>query len=367
MPTFKEFDERRLKLAQAKSNAWRLLAKEAPNDPAVRAGVLSQLNELEEELQPEERVPFQPTRIGAWGITADSGARGLEDTQAGSVRPGYEDKVSYQRLLAVADLYALANVEKAGLYRGVAKLVELFNAGQVRLSEGDGAHLLYQIDRTKFARYSARDRMQAYSRVFGFTNVKPPAGARPNVAFRRHFLAFVQSIVQFLRDKRVSDVIRPDNRSGSYGSIATVRRTANDLRNNLKSASYGYVSVLRREVKQLETSCVDILGSSDVQNLFGTEDVWDTLEEILRRYLKQEVRVSERLQLADAGQVLIEWLASPNVSVSSGATLETSIDQIGVYAEEWLTVATALGELGTTATPARADPRNVVPMRRRAG
>lgn len=372
MSTFKELDKRRRTLERVKNEAWRRVAERYPNDPQTQAVMLARLTALENETQPSSKTAFSPTRIGTLGIAADPDADRLEETLAGDKPPSYDDNVSYQRLVAVAQLYFLANMEKAGLFRAVAKLVELFNAGQVRLSDGEGAQLLYQIDRTRLARYSTRERMQAYSRVFGFGNVPPPAGSRPNAAFRPLFQSFAQNVVKFFRDKRISDVIRPGAESGSFGSVATVRRAGLDLRNNLKSASYGYVNVLRQEVFQLQASCIDILSASDVQNLFGTEDVWDTLEEVLRRYLGQEVRVSERLRLAEAGENILYWLAAAHVTARDRAAFEISLGDIAEDAEEWLTVATALGELvgkGSAAAPARpaAPPSNVVPMRRRAG
>jgi hypothetical protein len=367
MSTFSELDKRRQGLEQLKNEAWRKLAQTAPDDAEAQALLLSQLNALEAAARPAEQPPLAPTRIGALGIAADPSANRLEDTQSGETPPAYDDNVSYQRLVAVAQLYFLANIEKAGLFRAVFKLVTLFNAGQIRLSDGVGAQLLYQMDRTRLTRYSARDRMQAYSRVFGFSNVKPPAGARPNTAFRRMFVTFNQSVAQFFRDKRVSDVIRPGNPGGSFGSIATVRRAGIDLRNNLKAASYGYVNVLRQEVFQLQASCIDILSASDVQNLFGTEDVWETLEQILRQYLGEEIRVSERLRLAEAGENILYWLAAPHVSVRDRAAFEISLGDIGEDAEEWLTVASALGELTAAVAPVRpAGPAlNVVQIRKR--
>lgn len=367
MPTFEEFDKRRRNLEKLKTEAWQKLAEEHPNDPQAQALLMSRLNALDEAAYGPGRTTLSPVKIGALGIAAESGADRLEQLPAGDRPPGYDDNVSYQRLIAVAQLYFLAHVEKAGLFRSVAKLVELFNAGEVRLSDGPGAQLLYQIDRTRLTRYSAHDRMQAYSRVFGYTRQTPPAGARPNTAFRKLFVTFIRSVAKFYRDRRVSDVIRPDSQRGNFGSIAVVRRAGIELRNNLKSASYGYVNVLRQEVFQLQATCVDILSAPDVQNLFGTEEVWETMEQVLRQHLKEEVRVSERLRLAEAGENVLHWLAAPHVTVRDRSVFEASLDDISEDAEEWLTVAASLGEFGAVPAAPRAKPSgNVVPMQRRA-
>lgn len=366
MATFEELDKRRRNLEQLKNDAWRKLAEEHPNDPQAQAVLLSRLNALESSVLAPGSTTLLPVEIGALGIARTRGAERLGQLPTGDRRPSYDDNVGYQRIVAVSELYALMHVERAGLFRAVAKLIELYNSGQVRLSGGPGAELLYQVDRTSLTRYSARDRMQAYSRVFGYSKVAPPGGARPNTAFHKLFVTFLRAVAKFYRDRRVSDVIRPDNQRGNFGTTAGVRQAAVAVRNNLKSASYGYVNVLRQEVFQLQATCVDILSAPDVQNLFGTDDIWDTLEQVLRQYLKEDTRISERLQLAEAGENVLHWLAAAHVANKDRATFEASLEDIAEDAEEWLTVATSLGEL-SGGVPARARPgAKIIPMRRRA-
>ena len=63
-------------------------------------------------------------------------------------------QVTSERLVAVADLYYIFQHEKIGVFRVVRKLKELFHAGAVRLSSGQGAFLLYQFDRRDVLRYT---------------------------------------------------------------------------------------------------------------------------------------------------------------------------------------------------------------------
>jgi hypothetical protein len=366
MPTFAELDKRRRNLERLKNDAWRKLAEEHPNDPQAQAILMSRLNALESSFLAPGRSTLLPVEIGAFGIARKASATRSDQLDAGDRRPSYDDNVGYQRLVAVSELYALVQVERAGLFRAVAKLIELYNSGEVRLSDGPGAELLYQTDRTSLTRYSARDRMQAYSRVFGYSKVAPAGGARPNTAFHKLFVTFVRSVAKFYRDRRVSDVIRPDSQRGNFGSIASVRRAGIEVRNNLKAASYGYVNVLRLEVFQLQATCVDILSAPDVQNLFGTDDIWETLEQVLRQYLKEETRVSERLQLAETGESILHWLAAAHVTNKDRPTFEASLEDISEDAEEWLTVAGSLGELSSNAPVRSRAGAKIIPMRRRA-
>lgn len=142
----------------------------------------------------------------------------------------YDDQVASERILAVADLYYLYQHEKVGVFRAVRKLQELFNAGAVRLSNGDGAYGLYRFDRRSVLRYTQKDRLQTYRRVFGYTTMPPLANAKPNTQFHGLFTQFINSVAEFWRDKRISDVIRERAYDPSFGSIATVRRAGLDLR-----------------------------------------------------------------------------------------------------------------------------------------
>ncbi|MBW4639080.1 MAG: hypothetical protein KME05_12750 [Gloeocapsa sp. UFS-A4-WI-NPMV-4B04] len=255
----------------------------------------------------------------------------------------YDDQVASERILAVADLYYLYQHEKVGVFRAVRKLQELFNAGAVRLSNGDGAYGLYRFDRRSVLRYTQKDRLQTYRRVFGYTTMPPLANAKPNTQFHGLFTQFINSVAEFWRDKRISDVIRERAYDPSFGSIATVRRAGLDLRNNLKWASYGHVSVLRVEVLQLLEEAFKILGASDVKKLFGADNAWDVVEEIMLRYFKEDVNASQRHRMAVAGRGTIRWLAQKYILNSSRAEFEALLREIADYVEEWLTSAETLG------------------------
>ena len=184
----------------------------------------------------------------------------------------------------------------------------MFKAGRVRLASGPGALGLYQYDRQRVLRYTQQERMQAYRRVFGYTNVSPPDGAKANQSFHTLFSNFNNQVALFFRDKRVSEVVRPNGRDLTYGSVAVVRRAGLDLRNNLKSASYGHVNVLRVEVLQLLEHAFEILASDDIRRLFGADDPWDVLDEVLRRYLGEQTVISQRSRMALTGQRIIRLL-----------------------------------------------------------
>ena len=187
--------------------------------------------------------------------------------------------------------------------------------------------------------------MQAYRRVFGYTNAPPPAGARSNDSFHGLFSGFCGEIAQLFRDKRVSEVVRPNGAGSdlSFGSIAMTRRAGLDLRSNLKGASYGDVNVLTIELLQLLRLAFVILEAEDIRHQFGTDTAWDTMEEVMQRYLGERNVASQRSRMGAAGREIMHWLAQGFILSNGRAQFETLAQQIVEPCEEWLTSAQSVG------------------------
>ena len=235
---------------------------------------------------------------------------------------------------------------------------ELFKAGSVYLSAGPGAYALYQFDRREVLRYTQRDRLQAYRRAFGYGNAPVPAGSRANTDFHMRFSHFANEVSLFWRDKRISDVIRERAYDPSFGSIAVVRRAGLDLRNNLKFTSYGHLNVLRVEVMQLLDEAFRILDAPDIKRLFGADNAWDVVENVLVRHFNEQLTTSPRQRMAVTGRDIFRWLAQPHILKTQRAEFEALLLEIAEDAEEWLTSAQALG------LAERSNMRRVMPWDR---
>lgn len=273
----------------------------------------------------------------------DRVASRLDEVRPAPLVPTYDDQISRDRLTAVADLYYIYQHERAGVFRGVLKLQQLFQSGEVRLSDGPGALSLYQFDRKRVLRYTQRERRSVYRKVFGYTESLPPDGAEPNTAFHALLSTFCQHVSRFFEDKRVSEVLRPDGGRETFGSMAVVRRSGLDLRHNLKQVSYGHVAVLRSEVMTLLQEAFDILGSNDVINLFGADNAWDALEEIMKRYLKEIPVTSQRSRMAVTGREILRWLAEDYLLNTVRIDFESLLEAIVDACDDWLTSAESLG------------------------
>lgn len=273
----------------------------------------------------------------------DTVATTLAHAASAPLVPDYDDQINRDRLGATGDLYYLYQMEALGIFRAVLKLQQLFKSGEVRLSDGRGAMALFQYDRKRVLRYTLSERKAAYRKAFGYTDASPPDGAAPNSAFHALMMNFTRHVSNFFQDKRVSEVVRPDNTRESFGSMAVVRRAGLDLRHNLKQVSYGHIAVLRSEVMVLLRDAFEILNAEDVKRLYGADTGWDLMEEVLIRHLGEQPLTSQRHRMAVTGRDVLRWLSEDYILTDVRTDFEALLEAIVDAADDWMTSAESLG------------------------
>lgn len=350
MASMKDYQGLQDRIAALRQQVSDNLSADLVANPQLADALTKQIDDLLASVVTADSTTAPPPDNGLSAL-AGIGPGASSDLGDTRIPPGvvaYDDTITSERIIAVGDMHYLWQHEKIGVFRVVQKLQELFRAGTVRLSGGEGAFALYQFDRRQVLRYTHRDRIAAYRRVFGYGGGPAPSGARPNTDFHHLFTHFVQQVTLFWRDKRISDVIRERAYDPSFGSIAIVRRAGLDLRNNLKWLSFGDVNVLRVEVMQLLEEAFKILNAPDVRRLFGADNAWDVVEEVLIRYFKERLATSPRQRMGVTGREVLRWLAHPHILTTTRAQFETLLLEIAENAEEWLTSAQAMQLAGRT-------------------
>lgn len=343
MTTQSESDLLKRALAALRAELASEAESEIITDPALAEALNREVDRLMRVIESGENGRPPDGGLAQLAGVGDESAQRLGETRLVPGVENYDENIQSERILAVADLYYIYQHERLGVFRAVRKLQELFKAGTVRLSSGDGAFALYQFDRRDVLRFTRADRRAAYRRAFGYGSAPVPRGAQPNVEFHPLFAHFNEQVALYWRDKRISDVIRERALDPSFGSIAIVRRSGLDLRNNLKFASFGHLNVLRVEVMQVLEDAFRILNSPDVKRLFGADTGWDVAEEVLLRYFNQRIPTSARQRMAVAGRAVLQWLAAPHVLQEGRAQFEALLLQIAEYSEEWITSAQSVG------------------------
>jgi hypothetical protein len=345
MATEKDYQSLYDRIAALREQVTGKLSSDLISNPQLADALTKQIDDmLASAVAADGKIPPPPDQ----GLASLVGVGPEAASELGTTRipagvEPYDETITSERIMAVGDMYYLWQHEKIGVFRAVQKLQELFKAGTVRLSAGPGAFALYQFDRRDVLRYTKRDRLSAYKRIFGYGGAPVPTGSRPNSDFHKLFSHFVHQVTLFWRDKRISDVIRERAYDPSFGSVAIVRRAGLDLRNNLKWLSFGHLNVLRVEVMQLLEEAFKILNSPDVKRLFGADSSWDVVEEILIRYYNERLVTSPRQRMGVTGREVLRWLAQPHILQTTRAQFETLLLEIAEQSEEWLTSAQAMG------------------------
>ncbi len=345
MANEKDYQQLLDRLGALRESMARQLSADLISNPALADAINQQIDDMQAAIVNAD-MATPPPPDGGLAQLAGVGKGAAQDFGATRIPEGvqpYDEQVMSERINAIGDLYYIYQHEKIGVFRVMRKLKELFHAGAVRLSSGQGAFRLYQFDRRDVLRYTLRDRLSAYRRAFGYGSAPAPADTTPNVDFHNMFGHFINQVALYWRDKRISDVVRERAYDPSFGSIAIVRRAGLDLRNNLKFTSFGHVNVMRVEVMQLLEEAFRILGADDVRNLFGVDTAWDVVEEVLVRYFNERLVTSPRQRMAVAGREVLRWLGQPHIMLMERGQFEALLLEIAEYSEEWLTSAQSLG------------------------
>jgi hypothetical protein len=352
MATERQYQSLYDRIAALRETVTSRLASDLISNPQLADALTKQIDDLlQGAVEADEKTTPPPDKgLAALAGVGPDASREFGQTRIPQGVEPYDETITSERIIAVGDLYYLFQHEKIGVFRVVQKLQELFRAGTVRLSGGAGAFALYQFDRREVLRYTMRDRIAVYRRLFGYGSGDGPVGSRPNTEFHKLFAHFVHQVTLFWRDKRISDVIRERAYDPSFGSIAIVRRAGLDLRNNLKWLSFGHLNVMRVEVMQLLEEAFKILDADDVKRLFGADNAWDVVEEVLIRYFNERLVTSPRQRMGVTGREVLRWLAQPHILQTTRAQFETLLLEIAEPAEEWLTSAQAMDLAGRPAS-----------------
>lgn len=209
----------------------------------------------------------------------------------------------------------------------------------MRIQRGPGARGLYVLEKWKPLRYSLRDRMVAYRRVFNYGNAPAPAGAVVNQNFHRQLVTFMTALAQYFRDLTVGEVIRgsQDIADRPYGNIASVQRLGTDLRYALDRTSYGNILALTHEVGHYLGQVLELMDAPDIKKSFDANTKWDVLEMVSNRHLGGAAELSQRAKMAESGRRILQWVADSDFDTAvDPLAYRSEARPFGPHAEAWI-------------------------------
>ncbi len=178
MASHKDYQGLYDRIAALREQVASRLSGELVSNPQLADAITKQIDDmLASAVNDDKQAPAPPDQ----GLASLIGLGPEAAKEFGTTRvpPGvepYDETITSERIMAVGDMYYLWQHEKIGVFRAVQKLQELFKAGTVRLSAGEGAFALYQFDRRDVLRYTKNDRLAAYKRIFGYGGAPVPSG-----------------------------------------------------------------------------------------------------------------------------------------------------------------------------------------------
>lgn len=305
-------DEQRRLAAEFESRFGKLSGNAAGDDSAAFADLLG--------FGPKGAVPFGDI---AWPrLAAD-----------------FDDAVIPSQLHAAAELYFIYQHECMRVFQVAEVLKRLFREGRMRIQRGPGARALYTLEKQQPLRYSAKDRLVAYKRVFNYGRGPRPPGAIVNINFHYQLVALMSSLAQYFRDLTIGEVIRGSQKieQRPFGSLASVQRLALDLRYALDRASYGNIVALTHETGLYLKQLLDLFDAPDIKRAMDASNKWHVIEQVRDRYLGGSRELSQRAKMADSGRRVLLYVAGGDFDTGEDPQrFSIEAQPAGAHAEAWI-------------------------------
>ncbi len=228
---------------------------------------------------------------------------------------------------AVPPIYFAAMLEELKVFQVVARLVELFQNGNLPIGRGPAGDRLHAYWKESAARMSDAERRGVYARTLGISD---SADGGVNREFPDLWQRFVSSVSSLVRQKTAD---RPDAQSVVVAVTAQeVKQAGRDLAANLSrhggSARLAAVE-LQREIKNL----IGLLSDSEIRSAFGARDMWEVIDQVAAIELGGAKNTVRYRTLATSGGIVISWLAN-NVTKLSASSLDPilNIEDMGAPA-----------------------------------
>ncbi len=239
-------------------------------------------------------------------------------------------------LRVTAPLYLASELEAARLLPAAETLAGLFATGAITTDLGDAAPKLIQFWRNRNQRLTRGEREALFSRLFGSQGGAELAmeGAN-NDQFEDIMIELCDALHRLDPDRRLS---------GLPQSEGPLRAVANIFVSNLLPRTSSVAALAVQELLESTREALEILNAPPVQRLFGARSVWQVVETITRKYLRQSVAVVPHVVRAREGQVVLAWVAEAILLLDDRSRLIEQGAPVVNAARAWMEASLTLAE-----------------------
>jgi hypothetical protein len=239
-------------------------------------------------------------------------------------------------LRTVGPLYLASELEQARLLPVVEALAGLFASGAIDADLGPVSEQLAVFWRGRHERFTSGERRAFFARLFGADGPDLAVDGARNVEYEHLLIGLCDELCQLESDVRIRSAIGP--------SEARLRLAANLLVGNLLPRTGGIAAFAARDILTATTRALEILKSERVQRAVGAASVWQAVERLAARYLRERAPVTVHVNRARDGQTVLAWLADVAPELSSGARLIRGDEPAVAAACAWMEASLALAQ-----------------------
>jgi hypothetical protein len=226
--------------------------------------------------------------------------------------PPLDDDASVEiietNLHAMQGLYFVAMLEELKLFQVVDKLIQLFHAGLLPLSDGPAGKRLFALWKDSDERLTEIERRNLYERAFGFPGGDPQN--IPNREFNDLWPRFISAVSSHFRQLTVEKMLRPAGGIPIAIGEEQVRKAGRDLAGNLSVHGYGSTIFLSKQLTDETATLLDLCKDPEIQNAFGAKDMWQVIEQVATLELGGARNTFRYRTMAQSGAVIVRWLAN---------------------------------------------------------
>ena len=226
-------------------------------------------------------------------------------------------EVVAENLHTMQALYFAYQLEQMRAFQVIERIAQLYQRGLLPLGTGAAGQALQRYAQAG-GRLTELERADLYARAFG-----APGGqvsdAETNDAFLSLWLRFISSVAMYSRQRMVEALLAPPTPAN-----ARVREAVRALAANASAHGTGLTSAARR-ISADASELLALLGEPEIAQAFGARDMWQVIDRVNTSELGGAVNVMRYRTRAQAGSVILQWLAAHADTLRSPDAVTTNV------------------------------------------
>lgn len=248
--------------------------------------------------------------------------------------PASGAQVDQAQLRAIAGLYLVSELERAGVIEAAESLAALSGGRDYGAAAADIAAFW----RGRHERLSPAERHASFAALFGQEDAELPAGAPVNAHFFDAMVEMTEALYKL-------DELAAAGERGGIAQQARVRRAARTLVEGLAGAASGLTLFLAEDLLQTMRSALAIFRHPAILGLFAVRDLWGAVASARRLGRLPTRPAADHMRRGKAGMTVLAWVAEASPHLEEGGQPLVGLDNPVIAAAiEWLEASLSIAD-----------------------